>query len=317
MSKSIYTIICLAGSLLVSTSTFGQQPAQFSQFQLNQFYFNPANAGAGGMTQFQLLHRSQYAGYQGTFDDGGAPTTQFFSASVPVKNLGVGVTFYNDKIGALSNQSFQVAAAYRLALNTGTLSIGASAGLYRAAINYNLLRPNEPGDPLISTGTIAESHPDINLGIRYETDAYYVGVSINHLLKSEYKLGSDQATNPLIPVYYLNGGINLEIGYLVEVQPFVLFKSDLSSSSLEGGAMVTYNQRYWLGGGYRQEDAFIVMGGVNLMQNQALRLSGAYDIVTGGTTVKSPSSFEVLLSYRLPAPKFGKKTIVRTPRFRF
>jgi type IX secretion system PorP/SprF family membrane protein len=317
MSKIIYTIIFLTGSLLLSISAFGQQPAQFSQFQLNQLYFNPANAGGGGVTQFQLLHRSQYAGYQGTFDNGGAPTTQFFSASAPIKNLGIGVTFYNDKIGALSNQSFQVAAAYRLALTSGTLSIGASAGIYRAALNYNLLRPGEPGDPLIATGTVTESHPDVNLGMKYETEAYYVGVSVNHLLKSEYKLGSNQATNPLIPVYYLNGGLNLEIGYLVEIQPFVLFKSDLSSSSIEGGAMVTYNQRYWLGGGYRQGDAFIVMGGVNLMQNQALRLSGAYDIVTGGTTVKSPSSFEVLLSYRLPAPKFGKKTIVRTPRFHF
>ena len=317
MLRSIYTTILLTGGLLLSTFAFGQQPTQFSQFQLNQLYFNPAAAGAEGATRFQLMHRTQYSGYQGTFDEGGAPTTQFFSASVPIKNLGVGFTAYNDKIGALTNQGFQVAAAYRLALSKGTLALGASAGIYRMALNYNLLRPNEPGDPLIATGVVGEMHPDVNVGIRYETTGYYVGISVNHLLPSKYKLGTEQATNPLVPVYYVNGGVNLEVGYLFEVQPVVMAKSDLASFSAEGGAMVTYNQRYWAGASYRVQDAIILMGGINLLQNQSLRLSGAYDLVTGATSVKAPSSFEVLLSYRLPAPKLGKKTIVRTPRFRF
>ncbi len=317
MLRSTYTCILLTGSILLSTLAFGQQPTQFSQFQLNQLYFNPAAAGADGATRLLLMHRSQYSGYQGTFDEGGAPTTQFFSASVPIKNLGVGFTAYNDKIGALTNQSFQLAAAYRLALSNGTLALGGSVGMYRMALNYNLLRPNEPGDPLIATGVVGEIHPDVNVGVRYETSGYYVGVSVNHLLPSKYKLGTEQASNPLVPTYYVNGGVNLEVGYLFEVQPFVMAKSDLASFSVEGGAMVTYNQRYWAGASYRAQDAIIVMGGINLLQNQSLRLSGAYDIVTGATSLKAPSSFEVLLSYRLPAPKLGKKTIVRTPRFRF
>jgi type IX secretion system PorP/SprF family membrane protein len=317
MLRSIYPKIFLFGCLCFSTVAYGQQPAQFSQFQLNQLYFNPAVAGADGATRFQLIHRNQYSGYQGTFDQGGAPTTQFFSASTAFKSLGVGLTVYNDKIGALTNQSVHAAVAYRLPVASGTLALGGSVGLYRVALNYNVLRPNEPGDPLIQTGVISEAHPDVNLGLRYESAGYYIGVSVNHLLKSQYQLGSSEATNPLVPTYYVNGGLNLEIGYLFEVQPFALAKSDLSSLSLEGGAMITYNQRYWAGASYRAQDAIILMGGINLLQNQSLRLSGAYDIVTGGTSVKSPSSYEVLLSYRLPAPKMGKKTIVRTPRFRF
>jgi type IX secretion system PorP/SprF family membrane protein len=317
MLRSIYPKIFLLGCLCFSTVVYGQQPSQFSQFQLNQLYFNPAAAGADGVTKFQLVHRNQYSGYQGTFDQGGAPTTQFFSASTALKNIGVGLTVYNDRIGALTNQSIHLAAAYRLPLANGTLAVGGSAGLYRVALNYNILRPSEPGDPLIQTGTVAEAHPDVNLGIRYETAGYYVGVSVNHLLRSQYQLGSNEATNPLVPTYYVNGGLNLEIGYLFAVQPFAMAKSDLTSLSFEGGAMVTYNQRYWAGASYRAQDAIILMGGINLLQSQSLRLSGAYDIVTGGTSVKSPSSYEVLLSYRLPAPKMGKKTIVRTPRFRF
>ena len=295
----------------------GQQQPQFSQFHLNQLYFNPAAAGADGVTRLQVMHRTQYAGYQGTFDAGGAPTTQLFSASTALKGIGVGFTAFNDKIGALSNQSFQVAASYRYALDNGTLAVGASAGLYRIALDYGILRPSESGDPLIQTGVVGQIRPDVNLGVRYEAAGYYVGASVNHLLKAKYPLGSELASNPLVPTYTLNGGLILQIGYLFEVQPFAMARTDFAAFTVQGGAMATYNERYWVGASYRMQDAVIVMAGVNLLSNQALRLSAAYDLVTFGTSAKAPSSFEVLLSYQLPAPKLGKKTIVRTPRFRF
>jgi len=117
---------------------------------------------------------------------------------------------------------------------------------------------------------------------------------------------------------YLNAGVNIEVGYLLDVQPIVLVKSDITTVSFEGGATVTFNKRYWAGATYRQQDTyFIIMGGIYLLPDQSLRLSGAYDMVIGGNKVKSPSSFEVMLSYALPSPQFGKKTIIRTPRFRF
>ncbi len=318
MLRRTYTFFFLVVSTMLFSAAYAQQPPQFSQFQLNQLYFNPAAAGADGVTRLQVIHRTQYAGYQGTFDAGGAPSTQLFSASTAIKNFGIGFTAFNDKIGAWSNQSFQLAGAYRFALANGNLAVGASAGLYRSAIDYNILRARDDGDLLIGTGVVGEIHPDVNLGVRYETAGYYVGFSANHLLNAKYKLGQDLATNPLVPTYYLNGGLNLEIGYLFEVQPFAIVKSDFSSPiAIEGGVMGTYNQRYWAGISYRNQDALIFMGGINLMANQSLRLSGAYDLVIGAPSLKTPTSYEVMLSYQLPAPKLGKKTIVRTPRFRF
>ncbi len=65
------------------------------------------------------------------------------------------------------------------------------------------------------------------------------------------------------------------MGYLFEVQPFAMAKSDLSSFSVEGGAMVTYNQRFWAGASYRMQDAIILMAGINLLQNQSLAALGS------------------------------------------
>ncbi|MBB5287511.1 type IX secretion system PorP/SprF family membrane protein [Rhabdobacter roseus] len=312
--KTFYTVAAL---LTFSHWTLGQQAPQFSLFSLNQLYYNPAAAGADGVSQLQITHRAQYAGYQSTFDPGGAPSSQLLTASVPLKNFGIGFYALNDRIGALSSQDIQLSAAYRIPLNEGNLSVGARAGLLRKALDYNQLRPYEPGDDIIPTGVAAQMNPDVSVGLRYERDSYYVGLSANHLLRPKYQLGTESATNPQLTTYYLNAGLLIEIGYLLEVRPIALVKTDLKEFSVEGGATATYNQRYWMGATYRHQEAAIVMAGIHLMADQSLRLAGAYDIIVGGTSVKSPSSYEILLTYVLPAPKLGKKTIVRTPRFRF
>jgi len=305
--------------VLISSTAFAQIDPQFSLFSLNQLYLNPAAAGADGLTKFQLTHRTQYAGYQGTNqDEGGALSTQLFSFSMPVKNFGIGFYALNDKTGPRTNQDFKLSASYHFPLAGGNLYVGASAGLFRQALDYGKLRARDQDDPLIQTGTVSEMNPDFAVGAQYVSDAFYVGASLNHLLEPKYKLGSETATNPLPKTVYLNAGVNIEVGYLLDVQPIVLVKSDISTISVEGGATVTFNKRYWAGATYRQQDTyFIIMGGIYLLPDQSLRLSGAYDMVIGGNKVKSPSSFEVMLSYALPSPKFGKKTIIRTPRFRF
>ncbi|WP_439559322.1 PorP/SprF family type IX secretion system membrane protein [Dyadobacter sp.] len=310
----------LAILFLLPFAAVAQKDAQFSLFSLNQLYLNPAAAGADGLTKFQLTHRTQYAGYQGTnlTDEGGALSTQLFSFSMPIKNFGIGFYALNDRSGPRTDQDFKLSAAYRIPLGGGNFQVGASAGLFRQAIDYGKLRARDADDPLIQTGVISEINPDLAVGVRYEADAFYAGVSLNHLLKPKYQLGSDTGTNPLPRTLYFNAGVNIELGYLLDIQPIVLVKSDISTVSVEGGATVTYNKRYWIGGTYRQQDTyFILMGGIYLLPDQSLRLSGAYDLVLGGDRTKSPSSFEVMLSYALPSPKFGKKTIIRTPRFRF
>ena len=293
-----------------------QQVAQFSLFSQNQLFFNPATAGSDNLTRLQLVHRNQYSGYQGTLDAGGAPVSSLFSASTSIKNISVGFYVLDDRIGPMSTQDVQLSAAYRIPTNNGTFSVGVRGGLYRNAIDFNQLRPNDPNDPLIGAGVIGQTQPDVSVGVHYQNQAYFVGLSATHILSPSFPLGTG-GENPLRPVYYLNGGVLIGLGYLAEIRPIVLLKTDASSFSIEGGVTFTYNNRYWIGATYRQQDAFILMGGMYLLPNRSIRLGGAFDLVTTGQSVKSPLSYEILLSYDLPKPKFGKKTIVRTPRFRY
>lgn len=299
---------------------FAQQDAQFSQYMFNQLYFNPATAGAEGVTRFQLLNRVQWAGYQATFDDGGSPITQVFSFNMPLNQIssGIGAHIVNDKIGPLTNFELQLSYAYRLKLSAdASLSLGVRGGLYTKTLDGSQFRPRDPGDPIIPTGKVNESKPDFALGAYYQTSSYYVGVSLNHINGSKYTFGADKATNPLKQTMYITGGFNYYLTDLIELRPSALLKTDLNQSSIEANLMALYNGKFWVGAGGRLGDGVIGMAGVYLLPNNALRIGAAIDLITNGASAKSPYSNEILVSYALPAPKVTKRTPVRTPRFRY
>ncbi|MFN8354681.1 MAG: type IX secretion system membrane protein PorP/SprF [Spirosomataceae bacterium] len=307
--------------LLNVLPAFAQQDAQFSQYMFNAQYLNPATVGAEGVVRFQLLNRVQWAGYQATFDDGGSPITQVFSFNMPLNQISSGIGFHlvNDKIGPLTNFELQLSYAYRLKLSPdATLSLGVRGGLNTKTLNADMFRPREVGDVIIPAGgRINESQPDFAIGAYYQTSAYYLGISLNHVNNSKYKFGQDKATNPLKQTLYLTGGFNYYLNDLIELRPSALLKTDLNQLSLEANVLAVYNNKFWVGAGGRLGDGVIGMAGVYLMPNNALRLGAAVDLITNGASAKSPYSHEILLSYAIPAPQITKRTPVRTPRFRY
>ena len=307
--------------LLSAVEVNAQKEAQFSQFSFNQIFFNPATAGRGDQAAVGVVYRSQYAGYKPTqIDKGGGPVSQLVSASLPLGHFGIGLYALNDRQGALGQQDIQVSAAYKLSLSKGTLSIGVRGGLVRQSMDYDKLRPefSDIDDPAFREGTISEMKPDFSAGIHYESSRYYAGAAVTHLSKPQFSLGSESATNPLANIYYFNAGAYLSLGYMLDVQPLVLVKVIPGTISAEGGALVTYDKRFFGGVTYRQRDVIaIVHAGAYLLSDQSLRLSGAYDIVAGGNQAKTPTSFEVMVSYAFGSHKTGQKSIIRTPRFRF
>ncbi|OIN58878.1 PorP/SprF family type IX secretion system membrane protein [Arsenicibacter rosenii] len=323
MGRILYVFTCLL--LGVSYVSYGQNDPQFSLFMFNPLYYNPAAAGSEGVSRFQLTHRTQWAGYQSTYNDGGAPGTQLLSFNTPLNKIksGIGVYLLNDKLGPFINQAAEVSYAYRITLKQGTLAIGAQAGLYARGIDYAKLRPADPTDPLIPTGRFMETRPDIGAGVYYNTVDYWIGASVVHLNKASATLENGRSIIPQNQTAYLTAGYRLGIGYDLDVQPSILYQyvvdpqPNMKASSITGNLLVTYDNRYWIGASYRQGDAFSGTIGLNLLTNKSLRLGYAFDFTTNSYIGKSPGSHEIMVSYNLPTPDGRKKPIVRTPRFRY
>lgn len=319
------TLYVMLGTCLLSLQAFGQQDPQFSFFMFTPTYLNPAAVGSEGVTRIQLIHRSQWAGYQApNSPGGGSPTTQLLTATLPLAkiNSGVGIYAFNDNIGPQSNQSLQLAYAYRLPLKNGTLGIGVQAGLYNKRIDYSgiiLPDPTSGPDPLVPTGQYSQFQPDLSAGLYYSTVDYWIGASLFHINMPSYKLGGEGGINPLSRTAYLSAGYKLGVTYAWDVQPSILYKyaqGDFAASSLDLNLLGTYDGRYSVGVSYRTQESMTALATANVLNNKA-RVGFAYDIVTFGQFAKRPGSFEFMLSYVLPAPNSNPKPIVRTPRFRY
>ncbi|RFS17509.1 type IX secretion system membrane protein PorP/SprF [Emticicia sp. C21] len=315
--KKFYIVIL---SLTFFTAS-AQQDTQFSHYYFNQLFFNPATAGSENVTRFQALYRTQYTGYQSTFDDGGAPVSQVISANMPLRMIksGVGLTFVNDKIGSSIQRDLKLSYAYHIPVGGSQLAIGVNGGLYTRGIDYGRLRPRDENDPLLGTGVISQSSLDLGAGAYFYNPSYSIGLSVNHLNEPKFSLASTGATNVLDRSAYLTGTMLFGVSYMIDVSPMFILSSNLSNMSItsfSAGAIATYDNTYYLGASYRVGDAVTALLGANIL-NGSLRVGYAIDVIVGGAQAKSATTHEVMLSYALSPPRAGKKSIIRTPRYRY
>ena len=87
--------------------------------------------------------------------------------------------------------------------------------------------------------------------------------------------------------------------------------------SFEGGVRATYNDKIWVGANYRHQESVSGLFGVSFAKDNALRLGGAFDIITINQAARAFSSYELMLSYRLPKPGLITRPAIRTPRYSF
>jgi type IX secretion system PorP/SprF family membrane protein len=314
------TLIVILLLIAAVTKTVAQQTdPQFTNYIFNGLFINPATAGIDNQTQVSAIYRHQYLGYVGTFDPGGAPVTQILSASIPMKALGGGLGIYlvNDQIGGgNTNREVQLSYAYQMTFGNNRLAIGISGGLHNKVADSENYRPRDLDDPAIPTGTVSQIQPDFGAGIYLYNPGFTLGLSTKHITQPTFGLETPSATNRLGRNYYLTGSLLIGVSYTVDITPMFVVKSDLTTVSPEAGALVTYVNKYWGGVNYRWDDAVSFLAGGTFLNN-SLRVGYAFDYVYSGIEAKAPTSHELFVSYALPAPRAGKKSIIRTPRYRF
>ena len=111
--------------VLFTVAAYAQQEAQYTQYMYNTSVINPAYTGSREALTIFGLHRTQWAGLEG------APTTNNISISSPVgRNVGLGLTVVNDKIGPADENNFAVDFAYGFNISENyKLSFGLKASL--------------------------------------------------------------------------------------------------------------------------------------------------------------------------------------------
>ena len=315
LKRTFYTLLIVMSGV----SLQAQQDPQFTQYMFNNLYITPAYAGVEGVTQFTAFHRSQWLGYESSFGDGGAPTTQMLSFTAPIYKLksGFGAYVTNDRLGPQNNSELQAMYAYHLGIKDNKLSIGVKLGMYAQTIDFDRYRPTQDPDPLLKqSGKDSQIKPDLGLGIFYRSEKYYAGFGINHIIKSEFDFGIDSARNALENHMNITAGYYYEVNFDLKLTPTILVKTDFKEYSFDIGLIATLKDKMWAGLSFRQAEAANVLLGYSFLKDKSLKLGYAIDVVVKDQQAKENFSHEMMLSYQLPVTAMNRKKVVRTPRYR-
>ncbi len=298
-----------------------QQDAQFTQYMYNGMYYNPAFAGKDGGFRFSALHRSQWIGYTTSTGEGGAPVTQLLTAEgrLEGKNIGYGFTLVNDQIGPSSNLEVNVQGAFHKKLKRTTLSVGAYAGMFSSTINYGELIVVNPEPNLPASGKENSMNLNLGLGVLADRGNYYLGLSSRHVNEPNFDFGEGEYGNQLKNHSYLLLGYRLrQVGQLSIESSLLLKTVSFNNFSYDVSVMVSHQNRISGGLAFRGEESVSLLLGYSLLRDNSLVLGYAFDLVVSGLDAKSPTSHELMLSYKLiTAKKVVERVIQRTPRFRF
>jgi len=298
-------IIVLAQILvLLAIGAYGQQYPYFSQYFLNPYLYNPAALGNSGYNEVNLTYRQQWLGIND------APTTQAFNFQYPTrKSLSFGASFYNDKAVLLNTSSLTFGVAYQANISEGHfIKFGLSTGI--GLNNFDLDEVDNPDDPALNDVLSQTSFLTGQFGVFYHIKGLKLGFSLPQLYKYNalditdfQKVTIDQLDN-----YILTASYNFNFGLSkIGLEPFAMYrKSEMLPSIVEAGAMLDYNNLFWIGGSYRKDYGGTGYVGVNIKKH--ISFAYAYEYAGGQQMNLGNGSHEFNFKIRFGKNKHRKES---------
>jgi type IX secretion system PorP/SprF family membrane protein len=305
-----------------------QQKPQYTQYVLNNLLINPAVTGIENYFDLKTGYRSQWTGLQG------APVTSYITGSVPFgsdfvggdagalsagnganpysrlftqtyeaapPHHGLGFMVISDQAGPISTTNADVTYAYHLGISsTFNLSVGVEGGFNHTSLNTSMLTLENPLDPAIANGNNSQWKPDLGLGIWGYSSNYYFGISALQLLSQNLYFSTTNSFTQAktVPQFFITGGFKVFLSDDVSLLPSTLVKfiSPLPVT-YDVNLKLTFGDRFWVGGAYRNGDAVAGMFGLNI--SSLINISYSYDYTTSELRTVSSGTHEIVIGLML------------------
>ncbi|WP_433810952.1 PorP/SprF family type IX secretion system membrane protein [Flavobacterium johnsoniae] len=286
---------------------FAQQDAQFTQYMYNTISINPAYAGSRGEISIFGLYRTQWVGLEG------APETSSFSINSPIsKNVGLGVSLLNDKIGPVNENNLAVDLSYSIQTSAAAkLSFGIKGAANLFKLDPSKLKPEDQGDPKFQDFRNKFS-PNVGAGIYWHTNNAYVGLSVpNFIETNRYNDNQTAIYKDRINYYFIAGYVfNLDRYETVKFKPALLTKMvEGSPLQVDVSANFMFYEKFVLGAAYRWSASVSALAGFQI--TDGLYIGYAYDHETTKLANYNSGSHEIFLRFDF-IDKFSRIT---SPRF--
>jgi type IX secretion system PorP/SprF family membrane protein len=292
--------------MLIGLVGYSQQDAQYTQYMYNTINVNPAYAGSRGVLSIFGLHRTQWVGLEG------APTTNAFSVNSPIanSNLGVGVSFVNDRIGPTNENTISADISYTIQTSdTYKLSFGVKGTANLFNLDPSKLNPQNQGDPLLQD-LDNDFSPNVGAGIYLHSDKLYLGASVPNFFETKRYSDNDVAVYKERMNFYFIGG------YVFDLTPSLKFKPAFLTKIVEGAPLqldvsgnFLINEKFVLGAAWRWDAAVSAMAGFQAFD--WMFIGYGYDLETTKLANYNSGSHEIFLRFEL----FKKQEKIVSPRF--
>jgi type IX secretion system PorP/SprF family membrane protein len=324
MRRFLLLLLVMFGPFAV----IAQNEVTYSQYMFNNLLVNPAYAGYKEDININLLSRNQWVGIKG------APITQSLIADGAFfhnKNVGLGLSIMNDKVGIQGQTSIMANYAYRLQLSADSrLSFGVGLGAVQFALNSDRAVIGDQTDNAFA-GTQNYLSPDAKLGIHFSNDKFYAGLSANNLLTTALNKNKQQARFiALPPVHiFLTAGAIINVNENVKMKPSLMLRDDPESmGNFDVNASFLFRDILWLGASYRvgvdmwkntnnlnatfQQNSLV--GLVEVFVAKKFRIGYAYDYSLSDLNSYSSGSHEISLGYTIGNKNY-KNSALTSPRY--
>lgn len=306
MKKGIFIL------LLVCIQSFGQQDSQFTQYMYNTISINPAYAGSREVVSVFGMHRNQWAGLDG------APVTNTFAVHTPIENsnLGIGMSFINDKIGPSEETAISIDLSYTILTSSAyKLAFGLKATGNILNVDFTKLSIYNPGDALGQFNIDNRFTPNFGVGVYYYSNKTYFGLSVptifetKHFDKDQPNFSENSIAAERMHYYFMMGSV-------FDVSSTIKFKPALLSKVLTGAPMQVdvsanfmFHEKLTLGAAYRWDAAGSFLAGFQV--SDSWYIGYAYDMEITKLANYNSGSHELFLRYEFTKNKEGVKKSLR------
>jgi len=322
--KFFCTLIFLVA---ISTLNYAQETPRSTQYIFNNYLLNPALSGIDSYIDLKMGLRKQWSGLDG------APSTQYISLSTPLgeefirgsinsfsqrgynplsrsfvntyqaapPHHGLGLIAMTDKAGLIRQTNVNASYAYHLGLNSEVnLSVGVSGGFNAINIDTKKIISEIEADPLFSADYNNRIRPDVGFGLWLYSPRFFIGASAKQILGNRAVVQNNQVNS--LPYqstsFYGTAGYKIFLDEDIAMIPSFLVSYAVNTPvAMDANIKFAYQDKFWLGGSFRNNDSFSILAGFNVMK--LVNLSYSYDINTSALRTVNNGTHEIVLGFLL------------------
>ena len=291
-------LLIIFGVALAGNS-IAQQRAVYSNFLLNDYYYNPAIAGSKTVHIANVSYRNQWVGFEG------APSLimgNFYGSLKNKGKMGYGVSLISESTGITQNTTVYLNYAHHFRLSDNIkLGLGIKPGYMQYRVRLYEAQLADEGDEVLTGNIYSASALDMSAGFHLYSPKFFVMGSVQHLLGKEVQFTSYNSN--LTFHYNAIAGYNIKFKKnKFELQPSVMLRyTEPVPIQITGMLRAMFAGKFWVGLLYRTDDAAGISLGLSIKER--FTVAYGYDYTISELSKHQSGSHEVMLSFVITKKK--------------